>query len=338
MNPQTERAAAIVEQYGCKTENLIAILQDIQAAYNYLSEANLTLVAQRLGISVSKVYSVATFYENFSLEAKGRHIIKVCAGTACHVRKSGPIYDAIYEYLGLSGKRKTSDDGMFTLETVACLGACGLAPVMTVDGEVHAKMTPTSALELLERIRDIRASEKVFYRQVLEIYATSIDYDPKAEISIQFFKKVQNKIHYAIHGQTAAEVIYTRADAEKEFMGLTTFAGSQPTLKEAVVAKNYLNEKELRAMGQLVSGYLDFAERQAEREQAMTMQDWSEHLDRILTMSGEQLLIGNGSVSHKQAIDKATGEYRKYKARTLSEVERDYLDSIKLLEQKTDKK
>ena len=192
--------------------------------------------------------------------------------------------------------------------------------------------------ELLERIRDIRASEKVFYRQVLEIYATSIDYDPKAEISIQFFRKVQNKIHYAIHGQTAAEVIYTRADAEKEFMGLTTFSGSQPTLKEAVVAKNYLNEKELRAMGQLVSGYLDFAERQAEREQAMTMQDWAEHLDRILTMSGEQLLVGNGSVSHKQAIDKATGEYRKYKARTLSEVEQDYLDSIKLLEQKTDNK
>ena len=190
--------------------------------------------------------------------------------------------------------------------------------------------------ELLERIRDIRASEKVFYRQVLEIYATSIDYDPKAEISIQFFKKVQNKIHYAVHGQTAAEVIYTRADAEKEFMGLTAFAGSQPTLREAVVAKNYLDEKELRAMGQLVSGYLDFAERQAEREQAMTMRDWAEHLDRILTMSGEQLLRGNGSISHKQAVDKATAEYRKYKERTLSEVERDYLDSIKILEQKTD--
>ena len=145
--------------------------------------------------------------------------------------------------------------------------------------------------ELLERIRDIRASEKVFYRQVLEIYATSIDYAPKAEISIQFFKKVQNKIHYAIHGQTTAEVIYNRADAEKEFMGITSFAGKQPTLKEAVVAKNYLDEKELRAMGQLVSGYLDFAERQAEREHAMTMQDWAEHLDRILTMSGEQLLL-----------------------------------------------
>ena len=142
MNPQTDRAAAIVEQYGCKTENLIAILQDIQAAYNYLSEANLTLVADRLGISVSKVYSVATFYENFS-----------------HVRKSGPIYDAIYEYLGLSGKRRTSDDGMFTLETVACLGACGLAPVMTVDGEVHAKMSPTSALELLEKIRKEEAAQ-----------------------------------------------------------------------------------------------------------------------------------------------------------------------------------
>ena len=192
--------------------------------------------------------------------------------------------------------------------------------------------------ELLERIRDIRASEKVFYRQILEIYATSIDYDPKAEISILFFKKVQNKIHYAIHGQTAAEVIYTRADVEKEFMGLTTFVGNQPTLKEAVVAKNYLNEKELRAMGQLVSGYLDFAERQAEREQAMTMKDWAEHLDRILIMTGEQLLQGNGSISHKQAVNKATDEYKKYKARTISDVEEDYLNSIKMLEQKADKK
>ena len=191
--------------------------------------------------------------------------------------------------------------------------------------------------ELLERIRDIRASEKVFYRQILEIYATSIDYDPKAEISIQFFQKVQNKIHYAIHGQTAAEVIYTRADAEKEFMGLTTFAGNQPTLREAVIAKNYLNEKELRAMGQLVSGYLDFAERQAEREQAMTMKDWAKHLDRILTMSGEQLLSGNGSVTHKQAVEKATGKYKKYKERTLSDVEQDYLNSIKILGKKSDK-
>lgn len=120
--------------------------------------------------------------------------------------------------------------------------------------------------ELLERIRDIRASEKVFYRQILEIYATSIDYDPTADISIQFFKKVQNKIHYAIHGETVAEVIYHRADAEWEFMGLTTFVGNQPTLREAKIAKNYLNEKELKAMGQLVSGYLDFAERQSQRE------------------------------------------------------------------------
>lgn len=185
--------------------------------------------------------------------------------------------------------------------------------------------------ELLERIRDIRASEKVFYRQVLEIYATSIDYDPTAEISIQFFKKVQNKIHYAIHGETAAETIYHRADAEKEFMGLTTFSGNQPTLKEAKIAKNYLDEKELRAMGQLVSGYLDFAERQAERQQTMTMEDWAKHLDNILSVTGEQLLTGNGTVSHKQAMEKAEEEYKKYKAKTLSDVEKDYLDSIKQL-------
>ncbi len=186
--------------------------------------------------------------------------------------------------------------------------------------------------ELLERIRDIRASEKVFYRQILEIYATSIDYDPTAEVSIQFFKKVQNKIHYAIHGETAAEVIYHRADAEKEFMGLTTFSGNHPTLKEAKVVKNYLNEKELKAMGQLVSGYLDFAERQAEREQVMTMEDWVKHLDNILTVTGEQLLVGNGSISHTQAMKKAETEYKKYKAKTLSDVERDYLDAIKELE------
>lgn len=191
--------------------------------------------------------------------------------------------------------------------------------------------------ELLERIRDIRASEKVFYRQVLDIYATSIDYDPKAEISIQFFQKVQNKIHYAIHGETAAEVIYHRADAEKEYMGLMTFSGNQPTLREAVVAKNYLNAKELRAMGQLVSGYLDFAERQAEREQAMTMEDWARHLDNILTMSGEKLLQGNGSISHTQAVEKATEEYKKYQARTLSDAEADYLRTIKGIERKARK-
>jgi len=186
--------------------------------------------------------------------------------------------------------------------------------------------------ELLQRIRDIRASEKVFYRQVLDIYSTSIDYDPKADVSIAFFKKVQNKIHYAVHGQTAAEVIFTRADAEKEFMGLMTFPGNRPYLKDVVVAKNYLNEKELRSLGQLVSGYLDFAERQAEREQAMTMKDWAEHLDKILTMSGEKLLQGAGSISHDTAIEKATTEYKKYQQKTLSEAEQNYLDSLKSLE------
>ena len=158
MKHDLKPADRIIEQYGCRQSNLIAIMQDIQAEYKYLSEEALTLVAEKLGVSTAKVYSVATFYENFSLEPKGKHIIKVCAGTACHVRKSGPIYDAIYENLGLSGKKKTSADGLFTLETVACLGACGLAPVMTVDGEVHAKMTPEAALALLEEIRKEEAA------------------------------------------------------------------------------------------------------------------------------------------------------------------------------------
>ena len=153
MSNELTRASEIIDSYGCQQCNLIAIMQEIQAEYKYLSEETLTLIAEKLGVSAAKVYSVATFYENFSLEAKGRHIVKVCAGTACHVRKSGPIYDAIHDYLGLTGKKKTSADGLFTLETVACLGACGLAPVMTIDGEVHAKMTPEAALELLEDIR-----------------------------------------------------------------------------------------------------------------------------------------------------------------------------------------
>lgn len=192
--------------------------------------------------------------------------------------------------------------------------------------------------ELLQRIRDIRASEKVFYRQVLDIYATSIDYDPKAEVSIAFFKKVQNKVHYAVHGQTAAELIFNRVDAEKEFMGLMNFPGDRPYLKDVVIAKNYLDEKELRALGQIVSGYLDFAERQAEREQAMTMKDWAEHLDRILTMSGENLLLDAGNVSHQKAIEKASTEYKKYQAKTLSEAEKNYLESLKIIEAKAKKK
>ncbi len=151
-------------------------------------------------------------------------------------------------------------------------------------------------------------------------------------------EKVQNKIHYAVHGQTAAEIIYNRADAEKEFMGLMTFPGSRPYLKDVVVAKNYLDEKELRSLGQIVSGYLDFAERQADREQTMTMKNWAEHLDNILTMSGEKLLLGSGSVSHEIAVEKASTEYKKYQQKTLSEAEKNYLESLKVLEKKSRKK
>lgn len=154
-----QRVEEIVDSYGCRRESLIAIMQDIQSEYKYLSTEALELIADKLGIGVAKVYSVATFYENFSLEAKGKYIVKVCCGTACHVRKSQPIYDALHEYLGLTGKRKTSDDQLFTLETVACLGACSLAPAMTVNDEVHAKMTPESAVALLKEIRAKEAAD-----------------------------------------------------------------------------------------------------------------------------------------------------------------------------------
>ena len=148
-----ERVGAIIDSYGAQRSSLIAIMQDIQSEYKYLNAEALELIAQKLGIGVAKVYSVATFYENFSLEAKGKYIIKVCDGTACHVRKSEPIYLALREHLNLQGKQKTSADGLFTLETVACLGACSLAPAMTVNDEVHAKMTPESAIALVEALR-----------------------------------------------------------------------------------------------------------------------------------------------------------------------------------------
>ncbi len=192
--------------------------------------------------------------------------------------------------------------------------------------------------ELLGRIRDIRSSEKVLYRQVLDLYATSVDYNPKAEESIRFFKIVQNKLHYAAHGHTAAEVIYERADADKPFMGLTTFAGEQPTRTDVTIAKNYLHEDELKVLNNLVSGYFDFAEIQAMRHTPMYMADYIDHLDRILTSTGEKVLTDAGRISHKQAEEKAIAEYRKYQVRTLSPVEQAYFDCVKELGNKTSKK
>lgn len=186
--------------------------------------------------------------------------------------------------------------------------------------------------ELLDRIRDIRSSEKVFYRQVLDLFATSIDYDAENEEAKKFFATVQNKIHFAIHHHTASELIYTRVDSDKDFMGLSTFKGELPTLEEAKVAKNYLSAEELKSLNAVVSGYLDFAERQAQREVKMTMKDWREHVDRILSATGEDLLIGNGRVSREMMVDKVNQEYRKYSSKTLSQVERDYLAEIKNIE------
>ena len=191
--------------------------------------------------------------------------------------------------------------------------------------------------ELLDRIRDIRSSEKVMYRQVLDLYATSVDYDPKSAESIAFFKMVQNKLHYAAHGHTAAEVIYERADAEKPFMGLTTFSGDFPTAKDIVVAKNYLSEDELKILNNIVSGYFDFAEVQAMRHNPMYMSDYVEHLDNVLKTTGEKLLIGSGKVSHTQAVEKAKREYQKFTLQNLSPVEEAYLQTIKEIENKAKK-
>lgn len=187
--------------------------------------------------------------------------------------------------------------------------------------------------ELLQRIRDIRSSEKVFYRQLLDLFATSHDYNAKSLEAQTFFATVQNKLHYAIHQHTASELIYERVNSEDTFMGLTTFKGELPTLSEAQVAKNYLSEKELNGLNQLVSGYLDFAERQAQREVIMSMADWITHIDTILTATGEKLLSGKGSVSREQMVGKVTTEYQKYQAKTLSQVEKDYLTELKRLEQ-----
>lgn len=185
--------------------------------------------------------------------------------------------------------------------------------------------------ELLERIRDIRSSEKVMYRQVLDLYATSVDYNPRSAESVAFFKMVQNKLHYAAHGHTAAEVIYERADADKPFMGLTTFSGDFPTAKDVGIAKNYLSEEELRVLNQMVSGYFDFAEVQAIRHRPMYMSDYVEQLDNILRATGEEVLTHAGKISHAQAMEKAKAEYKRYQAQTLSPVEEEYLKTIKQL-------
>lgn len=192
--------------------------------------------------------------------------------------------------------------------------------------------------ELLDRIRDIRSSEKVLYRQVLDLYATSVDYDPHSEESIRFFKIVQNKLHYAAHGHTAAEVIYQRADAEKPFMGLTTFSGELPALKDISIAKNYLQEDELKVLNNLVSGYFDLAEINAIEHKPMYMDDYVKQLDMVLSSGNRKLLMGAGTVSHRQAVDKAKAEYRKYQEVTLAPVEQAYLDCIKEVSKEVKKK
>ena len=188
--------------------------------------------------------------------------------------------------------------------------------------------------ELLDRIRDIRSSERVLYRQVLDLYATAVDYDPRSNISVAFFKIVQNKLHYAAHGHTAAEVIFERADNTKPFMGMTTFSGDWPTLQDARIAKNYLSQDELKVLNNLVSGYFDFAEIQAMRHQPMYMTDYVQQLDNILSSTGQELLQGAGNISHNDAMAKAKAEYDQWRDHTLSPVEQAYFETIKKLGKK----
>ena len=198
--------------------------------------------------------------------------------------------------------------------------------------------------ELLARIRDIRSSEKVFWRQVLDIFATSVDYDPKSEISINFFKTVQNKMHWAAHGHTAAEIIKERADSKKDFMGLTHFDGDYPLLEDAIIAKNYLSKEEIEMLNRIVSLYLDFAELQALEEKVMTMQDWVKELDYFLTMTRKDILNGTGLVSHKEALERARKEYDEFKNRLFispTENEKKYLtqfEELLMIEKKEGKK
>jgi hypothetical protein len=192
--------------------------------------------------------------------------------------------------------------------------------------------------ELLDRIRDIRSSEKVIYRQVLDLYATSVDYDPNSDESVLFFKTVQNKLHFAVNEQTAAELIYSRADAEKEFMGLTTFTSSLPAKKDISIAKNYLVKDELFRLNRMVSAFFDLAELKAQEHIPMKMKDWIEELDKFTSIYGKGTLKDAGKISHEKAIEKAEMEYRKYQVKTLSPVEKAYLETIKSLQKKAEKK
>lgn len=182
--------------------------------------------------------------------------------------------------------------------------------------------------ELLARIRDIRSSEKIFWRKVLDIYATAIDYNPKDELSINFFKTVQNKMHYATHGNTAAEIIFNRVDSEKDNLGLTNFKGKYPTKSETEIAKNYLTEEELNTLNRMVSAYLDIAELNALDRHPMTMQDWIDELDTFLKMTRKDILKDSGKVSHKEALKKAHKEYDKYMQNHLTTAEQDYLEIL----------
>lgn len=258
-----------------------------------------------------------------------------------HTAKDGKVYNVDYYNLDVIisvGYRVKSKRGTaFRIWANSVLKEYIIKGFVMDDERLKGNAGGNYWKELLDRIRDIRSSEKVLYRQVLDLYATSVDYNPKSEESIQFFKIVQNKLHYATHGHTAAEIIYERADASKPFMGLTSFSGEIPSLKDISVAKNYLREDEIKILNNLVSGYFDFAEISAIEHKPMYMNDYVKNLDSILKSGNREVLDGFGSVSHDKAMKKAKEEYRKYQEITLSPVEKEYLKNIKSLEKEVKK-
>ncbi len=276
------------------------------------------------------VEHIKNIYEEEELEecSTCRKFRQVRKEGARNVEREIPFYN-LDMIISLGYRVKTKTATLFRQWASSVLKEYMIKGFAMDDERLKGNSGGTYWKELLNRIRDIRSSEKVLYRQVLDLYATSVDYNPKSDTSIHLFKIVQNKLHYAAHGSTAAEVVYSRADADKPFMGLTSFTGELPAIKDIGIAKNYLSETELKILNNLVSGYFDLAEINALEHKPMYMEDYVQQLDSILVSGNRKLLANAGKVSHKQAMEKATEEYRKYQEAVLSPIEKEYLESIK---------
>jgi len=294
-------------------------------------------MAELFGVEVNTVnYHLKEIFKNFELQEDS--VIRKIRTTASDGKNYNTSFYNLDVIISVGYRVNSTRATQFRIWATQTLKEYILKGFALDDNRLKGNAGGNYWKELLDRIRDIRSSEKMLYRQVLDLYATSSDYDAKSSETIKFFKTVQNKLHYATSQQTAAEVIYGRADADEEFMGLTTFKGDLPVLNEVRIAKNYLTQDELFRLNRLVSAFFDLAEIKAKEHSLMRMKDWVEELDKFSIAFGKGKLIGGGSVSHEQAIEKAETEYKKYQVKTLSPVEKAYLDSLKQIENKAKKK